>query len=427
MKPFTSFFGLPLGISSTFWFLVGLIRYCTEMIHRFRNPKRVRNTYRRTQIAAIIPAHNEEIVIRKCIQALKRSLNPSQIHVVSDGSGDKTYRRARMEGCHVSYLNPGLGKAKAIMYVLRRYHILETYEFVFIIDADTRIDRYFVRRALPLFNDPAVGVVYGSARITWPPHIVPKLKFYFVAYRERLNRMLHFFFAYGQTWKYTNTTYVIPGFATIFRSNIFGALGYDTPGLLIEDFNTAFKFHKLHLGKIAYNPECIGWDQHPETLRDYWKQVRRWNIGFFQTVRLNGVWPSWFWASLGLFTIEIFLNSLYILCLPVLLVFLIFQQFPVSYPWTSAFVTAYQAFGPFRNVRLFDIFLSIYIIDYGITVALGLMYKKPQFILYGPFFIFMHYVTSLILVTSVIPGFFTRSVGRWVSPERSTEQLSVNV
>ena len=70
--------------------------------------------------------------------------------------------------------------------------------------------------------------------------------------------------------------------------------------------------HKKKLGKIAYKPSIIGWDQHPDSLADYWKQVRRWNIGFFQTIRANGVWPSFFWVALGVFSLEVVLNSVMI-------------------------------------------------------------------------------------------------------------------
>ncbi|MEK7166545.1 MAG: glycosyltransferase family 2 protein [Patescibacteria group bacterium] len=427
MKPFAPFFGLPLGISSTFWFIMGLLRYITERISLYRNRgKKVPDKYVSNQIAAIIPAHNEELAIRKCVAALKQSLRVDQIHVVSDGSTDATADEARKENVRVSQ-TPGVGKAKAIMHAITTYKLFNKNALIFIVDADTRIDKLFIKRALPLFNDSEIGVVYGTARISWPDHIVPKLRFYYVAYRERLNRMLQYFFAYGQTWKYTNTTYVIPGFCTLWRSNILKKIPIDTPGLLIEDFNTAFYIHKHKVCKIGYNPDCIGWDQHPETLSDYWQQVRRWNIGFFQTVKLNGIWPSWYWLTLGIFTIEVFLNSIFILCLPMLIFFLLFKDSPVLFPAISGYVEFYKLLGPFQNVRLLDIFMSLYVFDYGLTVVIGLVHRKPQFIFYGLFFFIMHYVTSLILITSLIPGFFSKSAGRWTSPKRSLEQMSVKM
>ena len=429
MKPFTPLFGLPLGISSTFWYLMGLMRFISERISQLKDKKKQvkKNKYKKSDIAAVVAAYNEEIVIRKCVQSLRLSLSARQIYVVSDGSTDKTYRRARMEGVHVSKLLPGLGKAKALVYTISRYKLFENYKFIFIVDADTQIDRNFVRLALPLFEDKQISVVFGSALINWPKHILPKLKFYYVAYRERLNRMLQYFFIYGQTWKKTNVNYVIPGFATIYRCRILKKLPIDTPGLLIEDFNTAFQLHKKHLGKIGYNPQCIGWDQHPETLSDYWRQVKRWNIGFFQTIRLNGVWPSFFWLSLFIFTLEVFLNSIFILTLPLLIIFLISPYLANVVPQLAAFSQFYQSFGPYKNVALSNLIVYFFIIDYGLTIVIGLIYKKPQFIIYGLFFFFMHYMTSLILMSSLIPGFFSSSSGRWISPTRSKDQMSVKM
>lgn len=416
-----SFFGLPLGISATIWFIIGICRLIYEEFvnhgeYRFKKNK----TLRKSDIAVILPAHNEELVIRSSIKALKRSIRRKNIYVVSDGSRDETYKLARAERVHVSSLNPGRGKAKAMKYLLEKYNLFDKYKLIFIVDADTKIDKDFASIALSIFNDPDIAVVFGSAQIPWPKHVLPRLGLYFIAYRERLNRMLQYFLIYGQTWRYTNVNYVIPGFATIYRSEILRQLEIDTPGLLIEDFNLAFQLHKRKLGKIGYHPTMIGIDQHPDDLVQYWKQVRRWNIGFFQTVKANGIWPSFFWGSLMLFTIEVFLNSIFILFLPFLLIYLLAPVFP-DIPILKEFSSIYQSFGPFKNVSLLDILVTLLIFDYGMTVVIGLVHKKPQFLFYGLFFIFMHIVTSLILLSSLYPGFFGKSSGQWISPTRREE------
>src|SRR3712207_8549707 len=41
-------------------------------------------------------------------------------------------------------------------------------------------------------------------------------------------------------------------------------------------------------------------------------QVKRWNIGFFQTYRSHGAWPSFFWFSTTLFTLEVFITAVVI-------------------------------------------------------------------------------------------------------------------
>lgn len=415
MKP-VSPFGLPIGFSVTFWAIIGFLRYFTERTPKIIKSKKFKSKYsfKLSEMAVLLPAHNEELVIKSSILALKKLVNKRQIYVVSDGSRDKTYQKAKAEGCHVSKLLPGRGKARALVYLINKYNLYERYKFIFIVDADTRIDETCLDKMTPLFDDPDVSVVFASSRIKWPKHVIPRLSLYFVAYRERLNRMLQYFLIYGQTWKFTNVNYVIPGFATIYRSSVLKQLQIDTPGILVEDFNLAFQLHKKNMGTIGYNPSAIAWDQYPDNLKDYWRQVKRWNIGFFQTIRKNGVWPSFFWLFLGIFSAEVILHSMFLVVLPII----ILARVPFLQSSLGDFVQYYSGTIPFFSTRLENVFIGVFLIDYILTVIIGLINKKPQFIFYGLFFFFMHIITSLILLTSILPGLLESSSGKWVPPTR---------
>lgn len=419
--------GFPFGLSFLFWSLVGLARLISEKFSQKTQKPGRKNLYRPSDIAVIIPAHNEELVISSCINALKKSLKTSQIHVISDGSKDKTFEIAKGQNVNTRELLPGRGKAKAIIYAIRTFKLFKRYKLIFIVDADTKIDRKFIKNALPAFNDTATAVIFGKAAIVWPKHVIPRRKLYFIAYRERLNRVLQYFLIYGMTAKFANVNFVVPGFCALYRSDILKKLKIDTPGLLIEDFNLAFQIHKKRLGLIRYNPACIGWDQHPDNLKDYWNQVRRWNIGFFQTVKANGIFFSFFYISLVIFSVEVFLSAIFTLFLLVLILYLILPNLvlPQTNFLPQTFLNFYQNLGPFKDVTLGDIVLQLYLFDYSSAVLIGLINKKPQFIIYALFFPFMHFVTSLILVSSLIPGFFGKSVGRWTSPTRRAESIRI--
>ena len=422
MKAFGSFF----GPSFLFWFLMGIIRIISEKLAKSKK-KRTQNIYKHSDIAAIVPAHNEELVIKSCIDFLKKSLDPSQIYVTSDGSQDKTYEIAKAQGVIATELDPGRGKAKAIVHSLETHQLFERYKLIFIVDADTKIDKSFLEKALPVLNDRRMAVVFGKAAIYWPQHIIPNLKYYYIAYRERLNRILQYFLIYGMTWRFTNVNFVVPGFCALYRSDILKKLEIDSPGLLIEDFNLAFQLHKKKLGTIGYSPSSIGWDQHPDNLKDYWNQVRRWNIGFFQTVKMNGFWFSFFYIALLVFSVEVFLSAIYVLLLPLLVGYLVLTNIAVGSTNTliQGYIGFYQSFGPYKHVSLSDIFMWLFMFDYGTSVVIGLTHKKHQFIFYGLFFFVMHYVTSLILISSLIPGFFGKSLGRWSSPARRDESVRI--
>lgn len=373
-------------------------------------------------IAVILPAHNEEKVIKSSIEALCQVFHPYQIYVVSDGSSDKTAEIARLTFANVMELNPGLGKAKALVYTIKKQKLFSRYKYIFIMDADTRMDKNFVSRGLEILRDPDISAVFAAPMIDWDYPMKLTRAGYFIAYRERLNMILRYLLLYGQTWKYTNTNYVIPGFCTIYRSSVLKKIKLDEPGLLIEDFNTAFQLHKKKLGKIGFEFGLYAWDQHPDNLKDYWNQVRRWNIGFFQTVRKNGVWPSFFWVSLALFTYEVFASSVFMALLPFVLLGLAAPYIPASIPLLSDLAWIINTTIP-GHITVATLYALVILFDYLISVMLGIIHRRPEFIVYGPFFIFMHYVTSLILMTSLIPGFFTSSSGRWISPTRREEHF----
>lgn len=417
MKPISPF-GFPIGISVAFWTTMGLLRFISERIPFIGKKKAAKKPYKKTDIAAILPAHNEEKVIISTINAIRTRLRARQIYVASDGSTDKTAERARTTGVAVAEITPGVGKAKAMKYLLEHFELFRKYKLIFIIDADTQVDTDFIPNALELFRDPAIAVVFARPEIPWPQHMIPRLKYYFIGYRERLNKLLWLMLIYGQTWRHTNAMYVIPGFCTIYRSDVLSKLEIDTPGLLIEDFNLAFQLYKKKLGKIGHTKHLWGWDQHPDNLPDYWKQVKRWNIGFFQTLRKNGVWPSLFCTAVLLFTVEVFIHSIFLLILPVYIYYLIYPTDYFRPIVVTKFVNIAGFVGLFEHQPALQLIFNIFIIDYLYSVFIGISYKKPQLFFYGLFYFFMHYVTSLILISSLIPGFFSSSHGRWVSPRR---------
>lgn len=66
------------------------------------------------QIAAIVPAYNEEKTIYDLVRVLKSSGLFSEVIVVSDGSSDRTGELARSAGAQVITLSDNLGKGGAM-------------------------------------------------------------------------------------------------------------------------------------------------------------------------------------------------------------------------------------------------------------------------------------------------------------------------
>lgn len=395
------------GFNFSFWMIIGLLRFLLEKIPHPPKKKKGRNVKPITprDVAALIPAHNEGLTIARTIKALFQVLPRENIYVASDYSTDKTVKIVRSLGVKVLNIKPNLGKAKALAYALKYFGLLNIYEAIIINDADAEIDKNYLKLALPYFNDKKIAAVatHGVTRSQdysfWEK--------YFIAYRIRLWRVIQIGMRFGQTWKFTNVTFIIPGSLALYRSKVLKKLEIDAPGLIIEDFNMTFEIRKKNLGRIAYKPSIFGIHQDPYKLKDYIKQVKRWDLGFWQTVKRNGIWPSFFWLSTGAFIIELLSYALFILAVPILILLFAFHSFePISVPFLAS------------HLSMTDLFIGLFAMDYLITVIAAVAEKRPIILFYGLGFLFLRYIDAFIYFYTIPLAIFVKSQGTWTSPKR---------
>jgi cellulose synthase/poly-beta-1,6-N-acetylglucosamine synthase-like glycosyltransferase len=408
----------PLSFNLAFWAIVGILRYYFENLFNSRTylPSAIFKSDRK-KIAVCIPAHNEEDVIKEAISSVKKLIPPSQIFVVSDGSNDKTPEIASQSKCNVLVNIKGVGKAKALKGLLKNFRILDKYKYVVFVDADTRLDINYMRRALRyMYFHPEVAALTSHAVPMWKKKSKFGIPDFISAYRTRLYKVLQMSFMYGMTWRYTNVNVVIPGFAALYRTQVLEKLQLDTKGVLIEDFNLAFQVHKKKLGTIAYQPDISATYQDPGTIEDYWNQVRRWNIGFFQTVKVQGFWFSFFWIAVIVFMVELVSFSLFILFLPI--AFIVFLLPLVNLASLNENATLAPFLFPHGYIEAIEVFAALVFFDFLLTVAIALIEKKYRLIIYGPFFVVFSFINSLILVSSIKKGLFGKSEGRWSHARR---------
>lgn len=397
-----------LGISITFWCLVGICRLVFDSL--FAPPRRNQASLSVADVAVVIPAHNEEVALPKCLAALTAIVPPSQIHVASDGSRDRTVAIAREAGCNVLDIQPNGGKAKALASAIDQFGLCERYKAVLIQDADSEIDPHYLENALPLFDDPRNVVVAGHVLSRWRNQFWPSLDMLYAAYRTRLYRLLQAAFQYGQTWRWTNVSYIAPGFASMYRASVLKHIDITAPGLVIEDFNMTFEVQRKRLGRIAYTPKARCSSEDPFTLNDYRKQVQRWYLGFWQTVRRHGVWPSLFWLSLGTLLVELLTISALALALPVMLA--LYLAAGIEVPAFSLLNMNIEMTSP---VPLIVLFLAA---DYALTMVVSVMERRPSMLLYGLLFPLIRLLDAALFWRALITSFVAKSDGRWISPQR---------
>jgi poly-beta-1,6-N-acetyl-D-glucosamine synthase len=415
-----------VGLNFLFWCLMGLFRFVSEQIARWRGkqaalPEATAPPIVSSEVAVIMAARNEETSIGATIAALKKNVPVGNIFIGSDASTDRTVAIAREHGCIVEDIQPNRGKARVLTHLLRHYRLLERYRAVLIMDAEVIVADNYLATILPYFNDPDVAAFVSHSRSQWDHQWRLSRAMFYTAYRVRMWLLLYYGLRYGQTWKYTCATPIIPGGSSVYRSSALAHIEIDTPGFLIEDFHMTFQVYHKNLGRIASHPSAAIIDQEPYSLRDYVNQIERWYVGFWQTLIRHGYWPSFFWFATMAFTVEMFMVSALVTALPLLVIMqFVFhrsiQFFPAYDLLSIGFVQV--------PITLTTLLIAMLLADYLVTILAAVLKKKPAMLVYGLGFFLLRYLDSIVFLWSLPLSFLINSSGSWVSPARQQTETA---
>lgn len=364
-------------------------------------------------VAVLMPAHNEEMVIEGSLEAITTLIPVENVHVVSDGSTDRTCELARRAGVHVISTSENLGKAGALQEAIKRFDLVRRFKVVMLLDADTRVDPGYFKAALPLFDDPKIVAVAGCVRSSWRD--MPMIGKLVAFHRQRIYALTQYLLKFGQTWRGTNATHIVPGFASLYRTSVLPHIDMNPPGLVIEDFNMTFEVYQNKLGKVGFTPSAIAVTQEPGTLRDYTRQTKRWALGLWQTVRRHPPRLSLFSGMLTLLLFELLTSAVMIVLLPFVLLFLVVPQlFAVvlglpGVPEVHGFVLA--------HFTVTSLLVGVVLPDALLTGLVALLQRQPRFMVFGWFFLFFRVLDAAISLYA-LPLAWSRSTGRWSSPGR---------
>jgi cellulose synthase/poly-beta-1,6-N-acetylglucosamine synthase-like glycosyltransferase len=228
-------------------------------------------------VSVIVPAHNEERIIERCIQCLlENDYLKKEIIVVDDGSTDKTYQIAR------TYSQKGLiklvrreqasgKKAKAVNLGLR----LAKGDIILVVDADTLLEVTAISHMVKYFADPEVGAVAGNVRVGNQINLLTKLQAYEYVMAMEMGRRYQ---------ALLGLLLIIPGSFGAVKREIIGSVGAYDIDTITEDFDLTVKIHKLRK-KVKFAWDAIAWTIVPEKLRALIRQRTRWDMGQMQTLR----------------------------------------------------------------------------------------------------------------------------------------------
>jgi biofilm PGA synthesis N-glycosyltransferase PgaC len=356
----------------------------------------------RLSVAILVPAHNEELMLAECLEALLHSDYASlEIHVISDGSSDRTVDIARSfeaRGVIVHEYRQNAGKSSVLQAVLD----LLTTDLVMVVDADTRLDHNTVSELVAVFDEADVVGATANIQVKNAHSMLARLQAVeyasIIGLMKRANGLL-------------GGLFTVSGAASCFRTQAVRDVGGFASPSVTEDIELSWRL-QIHGGRLVYVPQAIARVDVPATWRVLWQQRTRWSQGLTEVLRLHkGAWGSRN-PSLYVFVIESLLCMSWLIALALGIVLEGVQYLLGG---------AAASFQPgFWHVLSFALFLC-----QTITAAMLDSHYAPTpwwRLLLAVFYPF--YFLLIILPTSLIgwtKGLFSASSGRWERSERSVQ------
>lgn len=230
------------------------------------------------KVSILIPAHNEEKVIARTIEAMLNLEYPRdrlEILVINDGSSDATAaivsrsaeRDDRVRLFNVPEGEGGRGKSRALNLGLQQTDA----EFIAVYDADNTPHPSALKYLMAqLLMDNSLGAVLGKFRT------VNKS-------RNLLTRFINIETLSFQSmlqagrWKLFKVA-TLPGTNFVVRRNLLDKLGGWDEEAITEDSELSIRIY-MEGYRIKYVPYAITYEQEPETWSSWIKQRTRWVRG----------------------------------------------------------------------------------------------------------------------------------------------------
>jgi len=236
-------------------------------------------------ISIIIPAHNEEFTIERCVRSLaeldyyQENQRNYEIIVINDGSTDKTGNVLSNLKKDFNFLHiitrkpPRAGKGKG--YVLNDGVRICQGEVIAVFDADARIKPDFLSKIVPYLDDEDVAGVQARVRM-------------YNADRNLLTKMQEVEFSiFGNVILRARDIMGKSGFlggnGQLTRKEFIEKIeGWD--GFAVtEDLNMSIKLI-LDGKKIRYCPEAVVWQEAVPHWKPFFRQRVRWATGNLETL-----------------------------------------------------------------------------------------------------------------------------------------------
>jgi cellulose synthase/poly-beta-1,6-N-acetylglucosamine synthase-like glycosyltransferase len=233
----------------------------------------------RGKLALLIAGHNEELVIEHTLRsAIAAGMRAQDIYVVDDNSDDATSQIAISVVGEQNVLRVDRsGKGLALTKGAAHFKLTQRYQWIHIADADGG----FATSYFDIFKgrlNPRYAAATGYVR-SLPGSTIGQYRVFEYTIGMEIHRRFQ---------AMTNTVSVIPGPTSCFRADVFQRVNFANKSIT-EDFDVTIQIHRQKLGKIQFIPQAVAYTQDPKSLKDFTKQITRWNRGVMQGIRRHRI------------------------------------------------------------------------------------------------------------------------------------------
>jgi cellulose synthase/poly-beta-1,6-N-acetylglucosamine synthase-like glycosyltransferase len=370
-------------------------------------------------VSIVVAAHNEEPVIVRTLDSIRRSTYRSfEVFVADDASTDLTGRlvrdyQVRHPGMNLRIvrMRKNVGKGAALNSVLRRH---ARGQFVMTLDADSIINPDAIANALTYFDDPYVAGVAANVQIleeTTALGILQRFE-HMIGYRSK------------KLYSLLNCEFVVGGVASTYRMRVLRKVNFYDTDTLTEDIGLSAKITSLgnRRFRMIYGADVVAKTEGVLTLRALAKQRYRWKYGSMQNlIKYRGMTfnPSRRYTG----TLTYYRMPMALLSEFTLLVSPLAWTYAVY--WSLVTRTPALILGAYVTITAYTL-LTVWM-DENLTGR-----ERTRLSIYAPTAYFLFYIMDLVQLTAAVRciarsrGLFRRpEINTWKSPERAASVVVV--
>lgn len=253
-----------------------------------RKPARHLDPVELPRVSILVPARDEEEVIRSTVEHLLGLDYPREkidVIIINDGSSDRTreilesIRDPRLTVLHVPRERSGQGKSRALNSGIRRARG----ELIAVYDADNRPDPASLRLLVDgLMADRSYSAAIRKFRC------LNKSRALLTRFVNIETMSFQWIIQAGRSFLFRIA--ILPGTNfVIWKQAVIDAGGWDEKALT-EDAELSMRLYRAGR-KIRFVPRAVTWEQEPETVRVWLRQRERWvrgnNYVFSKLIRIR--------------------------------------------------------------------------------------------------------------------------------------------